>query len=107
METVTRLRAGTTTDEYGDTVIDWSAPDSVSYYARGIEPVSSEEETRDRQATITGYRVYLEAGADVLAGDRMVLRGDTYDVDGLPADWRSPFGSAVGGLVVALTGASV
>ena len=68
--------------------------------------MSSTEDNDGRQAVITGFRVYLAAGSDVLPGDRMVLRGDTYDVTGLPADWRSPAGSNVGGLVVALKAAT-
>ena len=105
-ETVTRLRATTTTDGYGDTVTDWSSPSSLVLSARGVEPVSSSEDNDGRQAVITGFRVYLGAGADVLAGDRVVMRGTTYDVDGQPADWRSPWGTSLGGIVVALTAVS-
>lgn len=104
METVVRQRPTVTApDRYGDTQPDWTTPSTVTLTVRGIEPVSSSEDDNDgRQAVITGYRIYLEPGADVLAGDRVVLRGTTYDVDGAPADWRSPRGSNVGGVVVAL-----
>jgi hypothetical protein len=101
-ETVTRQRPTTTTDGYGDTTVDWSAPTSVDLTVRGVEPVSSTENNDGRQAVITGFRVYLPTGADVLPGDRVVLRGATYEVDGEPADWRSPWNSNLGGVVVAL-----
>lgn len=101
-ERVIRLRAGTRQDSRGDDVADWTNPSRRSYTARGVEPVSSTEDNDNRQAVITGFRVYLPAGADVVAGDRVTLRGLTWEVDGRPADWRSPVGSSVGGLVVAL-----
>lgn len=103
METATRLRPSTTTDRYGDVTDNWASPSTAVLTVRGVEPVSSTEDNRDgRQAVITGFRVYLEPGSDVAAGDRLVLRGTTYDVDGTPADWRSPWGTNVGGVVVAL-----
>jgi hypothetical protein len=103
VEAVTRQRAATTTDAYGNTQQDWTAPTSATLTARGVEPVSSTEENDNRQTVITGYRLYLDIGSDVLAGDRIVMRGSTYDVDGDPADWQSPWGTNVGGVVVGLT----
>lgn len=102
METVTRQRATATTDVYGNTQTDWTTPATLTLTVRGVEPTSSKEENDNRQTVITGYRLYLEPGADVLAGDRIVMRGSTYDVDGDPADWRSPWGTDVGGVVVGL-----
>lgn len=101
-ESIVRQRPTTTTDAYGNTLASWAAPSEVTLTVRGIEPVSSSEDNDGRQAVITGFRVYLDADADVLSGDRAVMRGDTYEVDGSPADWRSPIGSSVGGVVVAL-----
>jgi hypothetical protein len=105
-EQVTRQRATASTDGYGDPALSWATPDTATFDVRGVEPVSSTEDNDGRQAVITGYRLYLAAGADVLPGDRVVLRGATYDVEGLPAAWASPGGSSVGGLVVALKGVS-
>lgn len=103
METVTRQRPGTTTDRDRNTVESWASPSTATYTVRGVEPVSSTEDNSEgRQAVITGYRLYLDSDADFLPGDRAVLRGTTYDVDGTPADWRSPRGTAVGGIVVAI-----
>lgn len=102
MELVTRQRPAIGTDGYGDPITDWTTPTVTLLWARGVEPVSSSEDNDGRQAVITGFRVYLPSDADVLAGDRVLLRGATYDVDGQPADWRSPSSSGLGGLVVAL-----
>lgn len=102
METVIRRRAASMTDGYGNDHPDWTSPVEITLTVRGVEPVSSTEENGGRQAVITGYRVYLDSGSDITAGDRVVMRADTYEVDGTPADWRSPFGSDVGGIVAAL-----
>lgn len=101
-ETVIRQRPTATVDRYGDSVVDWTTPTEATYTTRAVEPVSSSEDNDGRQAVITGYRIYLDPGVDFQAGDRAVLRGVTYDVDGEPADWRSPWGTDVGGVVVAL-----
>lgn len=101
-ETVTRQRPSSSTDVYNNTVDDWTTPTETVLTVRGVEPVSSSEDNDGRQAVITGYRVYLDSAVDVLSGDRVVMRGDTYEVDGAPADWRSPRDSGVGGVVVAL-----
>lgn len=106
METVTRQRPTVGSDGYGDPFTDWTTPTTATLIARGVEPVSSSEDNDGRQAVITGFRVYLAPGSDVRAGDRLVLRGTTYDVDGQPADWRSPLGAGFGGVVVALKGVS-
>jgi hypothetical protein len=102
-ETLTRKRPGVRQDSRGDDLPDWTSTTDATYTVRAIEPVSSTEDNDGRQAVITGLRVYLDSTADVAAGDRAVVRGTTYDVAGKPADWRSPFGTARGGLVVSLT----
>lgn len=105
-ETIVVQRATSSTDGYGDPSANWAAPVETTLTTRGVEPVSSSEVNDGRQAVIVGYRVYLPSGSDVAAGDRVVLRGATYEVDGLPADWRSPFGGRGGGMVVALKAVS-
>jgi head-tail adaptor len=101
-EIITRQRAVMVPDAYNNTVPNWTSPAEITLTVRGVEPVSSIEESGGRQAVITGYRVYLDPGSDINAGDRAVMRGATYEVDGTPADWRSPFGSEIGGIVVTL-----
>lgn len=105
-ETVVRKRPVTTSDRRGDQSTDWSATTDATFTARGIEPVSSAEDDDREQRIVTALRVYLDAGADVAAGDRMVIREVTYDVDGEPQDWRAPWGSPVGGVVVTLKAAT-
>lgn len=104
-ETVTVLHPGTSVDGYDDPVPSWD-PDDVlqeNLSAFAVEPVSSTEDNDGRQAVITGLRVYFRRSwPDVAAPDRMVARGAEWQVDGQPADWRSPYAGVTGGLVVAL-----
>lgn len=104
-ETVTRLRATATTDPYSGeaTGSDWSTPDSLDIDGCGFNPGGSSEPLQEgRNAVITRPEVYAPADADVLSGDRLVVRGLTYEVQGDPADWRSPFTGWNPGLVIAL-----
>lgn len=102
METVTRLRAGTTTDPYsGEPVEDWSAPTELDVVSLFVEPRPSQEPVQDaRNAVTSGFTVGLPAGTDVTARDRLRVRGVVYRVLGEPADWRSPFTGWAPGIVV-------
>lgn len=104
-ETVTRQRGVPTLDPYSGEVtgIDWTTPDELAIEKCGFNPGQSSEPVQDaRNAVITQPEVYAPTGSDVLAGDRLVVRGKTYAVDGDPADWRSPFTGWAPGLVIPL-----
>lgn len=108
-ETVTRLRAAMILDPYSGeaTQAAWddeaNPPSSLAIEGCAFNPGGSTEPTQEgRNAVITRPEVYAPADADVLAGDRLVVRGLTYDVEGDPADWRSPFTGWQPGLVIAL-----
>ena len=104
-ETVTRLRGTPVVDPYSgeSTGVDWSNPDELEIDGCAFNPGQSAEPTEvGRNAVITQPEVYTEVGADVLAGDRLIVRGRTYEVDGDPSDWRSPFTGWEAGLTVTL-----
>lgn len=106
-ETVTRQRATPATDPYSGeaTGRDWTSPDELDIDGCGFNPGTSSEPVQDaRNAVITRPEVYAPSDADVLAGDRLVVRGLTYEVDGNPGDYRSPFTGWRPGLVIALKG---
>lgn len=104
-ETVTRLRATLVEGPYSDeeTEPDWEFPSALAIPGCGFNPGDSSEPVQTaRNAVITKPEVYAPDGADVLAGDRMVVRGVTYEVAGRPARWISPFTGWAPGLVVQL-----
>lgn len=93
MEVVTVLRPVIGTDGYGDPYTDWSVPTRTDVQALGVEPRPSAEPVMDaRNATTSGFTVYLPPSWDILPGDRLEIRGNAYDVIGDAQDWRSPWG---------------
>lgn len=104
-ETVTRLRATQTVNRFSgnaDTP-DWSNPDELEIEGCAFNPGTSTEPLETgRAAVLTQPEVYAPADSDVLEGDRLVVRGITYEVEGHPADYRSPFTGWRPGLVVRL-----
>jgi hypothetical protein len=104
-ETVTRQRAKAVTDPYsGESVaLDWSTPLTATISGCGFNPGGTSEQVQTgRIPVVTRPEVYAPAGSDIRAQDRLVVRGKTYEVDGEPAAWRSPFTGWEPGLVVSL-----
>lgn len=90
-ETVVRLRATAATDPYSGeaTALDWTTPAELSITTLApAEPRPSSEPVQNaRNAVVDGWTLYLPAGADVTAADRLRVRGAVYSVLGEPADW--------------------
>ena len=91
---LTVLRAEVVPDRYNDRSRmnrDWDAavPKSVIGH---VQPLGSTETTDNRDQVDTSIRVFLPAGTDVLATDRLAWNGQTYEVDAAPQRWPSPFG---------------
>ena len=85
------------------TDLDWTTPTETTVPCLGFSPGgSSEVSTEWRVAVSTQPTVYLPTGTDITPADRVVVRGVTYEVDGDPADWRSPFSGWRHGLAVSL-----
>jgi head-tail adaptor len=80
---VTILRAGSTTNRYEETAKDWTSPRRRTSRAR-IAQRSSVEDNDGREARSTGWVCYLPPDTDILALDRIVWDGVTYEVKGAP-----------------------
>lgn len=81
-DTVTRQRATTTIDEYGN--LSRSFPgDQVTFNNCRVQPrISIEQVTEDREMTEQVLGLYTPIDADIIATDRVVFNGDTYEVHG-------------------------
>jgi hypothetical protein len=86
VHTVTILRAGTTTDRYGNTEPDWDAATSETAKA-WLSQQSRTEDVDGRDALIQVWVAFLPPDVSVSGHDRLVWSGITFDVDGplLPA----------------------
>lgn len=84
------LRAPLITDTYhADGARDWvNAVTIAADVPASVQPQSSTEETTDRQAVVTTWRVFLPPGVDVEPEDRIALGALVLDVDGEPMRWR-------------------
>jgi head-tail adaptor len=90
-EQVTVLRAALVADRYGQQR-DW--PNATSFAVRGVNiqasllpPFGSVEEDEDREYTASHLRLFAPPGTDIAADDRVIWRGQTFDVDGDPVPW--------------------
>lgn len=92
-QSVIRLRAKTKT-ERGSVVLDWSKPNEKEITGCSVQPASTSLSEDGRVlGTSDGITVYLPAGADVLAGDRIRFAGEDYTIDGVPRVWPSATGA--------------
>lgn len=105
-EQVTILHPGeTTTDpDYGTPVPGDPTPEVVdrAAVAPRIQNRTDTENNRFQATVQSGYDVFLPAGVTVEPDAQMVVRGETFEVDGEPGDWRNPFTGWQAGVQVAL-----
>jgi hypothetical protein len=85
-DTIVVVRAGTRTNDRGETVPDWAAARRHFEDGVSVQPVTLSEPAGlvGRDATVTQYRVISDMGRDldVEAGDRIEWQGDTWTVQG-------------------------
>lgn len=93
-KSITRIRPGSKTSR-GSIVPDWEHPlSSSSISGCSVQPASTTLNEDGRVLGLSdGLTVYAPAGADVLAGDHIVIDGDTYEINGEPRKWESPTGA--------------
>lgn len=99
-ETVTLLTADTSTDRYGSATHDWSDPTESPLHGCLFAPQSSSEDNDGRTAGVMRGTLYTPPGSSIARGQRVVIRSDTWEIDGDPMEWSAPFARGVGGLEV-------
>lgn len=101
-ETVTIVRPGPPTeDEYGNSVP--GSPTEIDVPGAAVAPRTSTEDVQGRDQVIEGLNVWLPAGTQLRATDRMRVRGILYDIDGEAGTWSSPFTGFAGPVQASLT----
>lgn len=92
-ETVTVVRAPLVADRYGNQVRDWVNATRAAVPGVNMQPASapsdSDEDTEDRQLTVTGWRLYTPRGVDLdlLETDRVEWSGLRLEVAGKVGRW--------------------
>lgn len=88
---VTILRPGTTTDDNGFTVKNWSSPTETT--VKGWVSQQGSSEDRDgREAQVSTWTLFLHADTVVAGGDRVEWGSTTFEVDGAPQRAWTPRG---------------
>ena len=91
------LRPMRVTDRYGNSTNSWTWPDEVDT-AGWLTQTGQSELLEQREGQVTDWLLYLPAGTDIVAGDRVVWVDDdgdeeSFEVDGRPARrWRPASG---------------
>lgn len=80
-DTITRLRAPLVSGGYGNQARDWDAATSVDFTVR-TSFKSVTEVVGDEAHTVTQLHIFGGPDLDLEATDRIVYRGDTYEVAG-------------------------
>lgn len=96
---VTRTRNGVDSD--GNDVYTDTPTDVLGGCV--IWPRGSSELVQGVDTTITGLWLLFPPGTQVSATDRVIARGDTWEVDGDAQQHRSPFTGRIPGVLVAVT----
>lgn len=98
-------------NRYGDNDRYGRRPTPTTHFVDGCAsaPGGSEERTGDSLATLERDTIYAPSGADILDTDELVvpdgqpLIAGTYQVNGKPTRWSSPFTGHAFGMVVQVT----
>lgn len=92
-KTITRIRPGVKTVR-GSAIPDWDNPvETVNITGCSVQPATTTLSEDGRVLGLSdGLTVYVPNGADVLEGDRIVVDGENYEINGLPRRWESPTG---------------
>lgn len=79
---------------YGNAItLDWGPAASRATVEANVQPAGTSEATDGGRDRVTRrIRVFLHAGTDVVATDRIEWGGAAWEVDGEPERWPDPTG---------------
>jgi hypothetical protein len=94
-------RTQTGQDSAGRPVYTWDY--ALLPYGCAVDPGGSVEPAEvGRTQVVTTPKAYFTQFVDLAADDRLVVRGQTWEVVGDPQLWSHPWGGKAGGMVVDL-----
>lgn len=88
-------------DAYGNPAEMWGAPVTVGVFA--FNPgTTGEPFLPGHDRVVTQPAIYAPSGTVFYPRDRVIVRGVTYEVDGVTLDYRNPYDSSMDGVQVNL-----
>lgn len=91
-QTVTRIRPGTSTDTYGNTVYSYSSGASSASMAAWLQQDNRAEPLSDGRDPLEQVWLMITNDADVLGRDRVTFGSTTFEVQGPPEAVYTPAG---------------
>lgn len=102
MEQVVRIRPGVVSggfDEQGNPLRD--EPVSTYIEIRAFGPGVSDETAEAFGAQVIDMgTVYADRGTDIKSADKLIIRGETWQVEGNARDWLNPFSDQPAGVEI-------
>lgn len=87
------VRAPLVAGAYGSQTSSWATATTTVDVAAYVQPQSSSEQVADAERVTTRWRIFLGPTADLVATDRVVWNGTTFEVDGdVETHHRAPGG---------------
>lgn len=83
---VTVVKSGI--DSYGNDVFTKTSMDIDGCV---FVPQQTSESVQGSDQTIASAKAYVPTGTSITFADQVIVAGRTYEVDGQPKDWTSPF----------------
>jgi len=87
IDTVTRVRATTTTDSHGNEIRSWATATTSDIVGCSMQPEDGSEIILGREEVVSRWQLFLPPNADLLPSDRVRFEGITYEVDGSVQKW--------------------
>lgn len=87
--TIVRQRATLADDGHGNQVPDWTSPAELPIAGCSVQPGATVEDRQNRDSVLIAFTVYVPAGSDVLATDRIRIGSAVFEIDGEPERWET------------------
>lgn len=86
--TIIVLRATAGSDDVlGNPVLDWAHPAESPVVGCSVQPETGQENTLNRDLTVSRWRLRGPIAADITSNDRVSFKGAVYDIDGEVQRW--------------------
>lgn len=72
---------------------DWSRATETTLNGCSVQPTATSANLEGREQTAIAFDCYAPQDSDIQASDRIEFNGESYAIDGVPFEWKSPTGA--------------